>query len=54
MAREATVTLTLREEDARWLLGRMTLALSSKPEPNRIVDELRHALAECECDKPTK
>lgn len=52
--RHATVTLTLREEDARWLLARMTLALSSKAEPNRIVDELKHALAECECGEATR
>ena len=44
MAREARVTLTLREEDARWLLEELWLRHN-----RRLWEELKHALAECDC-----
>lgn len=59
--RHATVTLTLREEDARWLNNFMALVLKNRvcyqetllAKAGRIMVECRHALAECECGEET-
>ena len=54
MSRPAKVTLTLREDDARWLLGSVSTDAEWRAGipisvAERIRDELKHALAECEC-----
>lgn len=60
MMRHAKVTLTLREEDARWLLEVMHVGATSYagPEARRaasyITDEIKHALAECDCGEETR
>lgn len=57
MMRHAKVTLTLREEDARALLRSVKYASIGDfmlDQRIRIVDEIRHALAECDCGEETR
>lgn len=58
MSRPAKVTLTLREEDARWLSVLLNdsrrILIGDLNTAVRIRDELKHALGECACGKEKK
>lgn len=54
MAREATVVLRIREEDARWLFEKLAALIEPSEQEYRIERELRHALAECDCGEEAR